>query len=58
MLPMTEKIGQMINKGSIMVFLNGSLEVPQCYKSKMIVKILNDQQYSFVGQQVASFDLT
>jgi glutaredoxin-related protein len=58
MLPMRIKIGQMIRKGDIMIFMNGSMDVPQCVKSKTIVEILKDEKYSFVKDGIASFDLT
>jgi glutaredoxin-related protein len=57
-LPMREKIGQMIRKGDIMIFMNGNFDVQMCYKSKAIVQLIRNEKYDFVKDSIATFDLT
>ena len=57
-MPMREKIGQMIRKGDIMIFMNGNFDVQMCYKSKAIVQLIRNEKYDFVKDSIATFDLT
>jgi len=55
---MREKIGQMLRKGDIMIFMNGNFDVQMDHKSNTLVKLMSIEKYSFVKDSIATFDLT
>jgi len=57
LLPMQQKIALMITKGELMIFLNGTLEVPQCEASQILVDLLMSPPYSKLKEKIATFDL-
>ena len=50
MLPMRNKIIQLINKGRLMLFLEGSVEFPTDRNSEKIVQIITDERYKYDRQ--------
>ena len=58
MLPMRNKIIQLINKGRLMLFLEGSVEFPTDRNSEKIVQIITDERYRYDREHLKYFDLT
>lgn len=58
LLPVQQKIALMVTKGEVMLFLNGTIEVPQCAGSQKLVDLLNSSPFAekFKGE-IATFDL-
>ena len=57
MLPMREKIQKLIQKGRIMLFIEGTLDFPTEVNSEEIVSIVRDPQYQYERSDLHSFDL-
>jgi monothiol glutaredoxin len=57
LLPVHQKIALMITKGELMLFLCGTLEVPQCPNSLKMVTLLTSEPYKHLRERIATFDL-
>ena len=57
MLPMRDKIQKLIQKGRIMLFIEGTLDFPTEVQSEEIVNIVRDPSYQYAKTDLHSFDL-
>ena len=57
MLEMREKIEKLINKGRIMLFIEGSIDFPTEVRSEQLVNIVKDPIYNYAKEELHSFDL-
>ena len=57
MLPMKEKIQQLVKKGRIMVFLDGTIDFPTTIESKAMLDIIKHPKYTYSKKDLNYFDL-
>ena len=57
MLPMREKIQKLIQKGRIMLFIEGTIDFPTEIQSEEIVRLVRDENYKYDKEDLHSFDL-
>ena len=57
MLPMRQKIEELIKKRRIMLFIEGTVDFPTEMASEALVKIIKDPSYSYPREDLDSFDL-
>ena len=57
MLPMRQKIEELIKKRRIMLFIEGTVDFPTEMASEALVKIIKDPCYQFPREDLDSFDL-
>ena len=57
MLPMKEKIKKLIQKGRIMLFIEGNINFPTEVQSEQMVDIVKHPSYNYAKADLHSFDL-
>ena len=57
MLPMREKIQKLIQKGRIMLFIEGTIDFPTEIQSEEIVRLVRDDNFKYDREDLHSFDL-
>lgn len=57
MLPMRQKIVELISKRRIMLFIEGTIDFPTEINSEKLVDIIRDPQYNYEREALDSFDL-
>lgn len=57
MLPMRQKIVELISKQRIMLFIEGTIDFPTEINSEKLVNIVRDPRYNYARENLDSFDL-
>ena len=52
MLPMKEKIQQLVKKGRIMLFIDGTIDFPTSTVSKDMIDIVRDEKYEYKNEDL------
>ena len=57
LLPMQQKIKKLIAKGPIMLFIQGTIDLPIDKQSEELINIVKDPQYNYPAEDLHCFDL-